>query len=123
MTYNQLEEKLMEYNSSPVVQTLHDYYSELSFMEILRVERKENYHSNFLKWLFEDPELSAVTNKRLLLLLLKRHRQQCGYHFPKSIKDALLTNTLHIKNVNAKLEDSISNDKGKGRCDIMIQPL
>ena len=120
MTYNQLEEKLMEYNSSPVVQTLHDYYRELSFMEILRVERKENYHSNFLKWLFEDPELSAVTIKHLLMLLLKRHRQQCGSHFPKTLKDALLTNSFHLENVRAKLEDSISNDKGNGRCDIMI---
>ena len=120
MTYNQIEEELLEYNSSPTMQALAEYYNELSFMEILRVERKENYHSHFLKWLFEDPELSAVTNKRLLLLLLKRHRQQNGSHFPKSIKDALLTSDLNIENVEAKLENSISNDKGKGRCDIMI---
>ena len=120
MTNNQIEEKLLEYNSSPTVQALTDYYNELSFMEILRVERKENYHSNFLKWLFEDPDLYAISNKHLLMLLLKRHIQQQGSYFPETIKNALLTSSFRIENVNAKLEDSISNDKGKGRCDIMI---
>ena len=122
-----MEEQLMDvelmlasYISDSVVKQLHEYYGEMSFVEILRVDRKEIYHSYFLKWLFEDKELAEMANLFLLNLLLKRARQQ-GSHFPKEIKNALLTNAFAIDNVETKVEDSVQIGKSKGRCDVLIE--
>lgn len=115
-----VESMLMSFQLSPVVKRLNKYFQEQSFMEILHVERKENYHSNFLKWLFEDKDLYADSIRLLLMLLLKRSRQQNSSHFPKVIRDSLLTNSFIISNVSTALEDSIITNDGKGRCDLRL---
>ena len=118
----EVEDLLSSYISSPIVQKLHDYYSDPSFLEILRVDRKENYHSNFLKWLFEDDEMCKLANKSLLILLHRRARQQNSY-FPGWLKSAILSNSFNIDHVKAELEDSIQAGESKGRCDILIDIL
>ena len=110
----------MSYQLSPDVEQLNKYFNEKSIIEILHVERKENYHSNFLKWFFEDRGLYDKSIRLLLLLLLKRNRQLLNSHFPAVIRKALLTNSFYIDNVRAELEDSIINNEGKGRCDIRL---
>lgn len=115
-----VEEMLREYQLSPTVQKLNDYYKELSFLDILRVERKENYHSNFLKWIFEDQELNVISVKRLLFLLLKRQSKQKNTHFPDRIKRSLLVNSISIEYSEAKLEDPVNVGGSKGRSDILI---
>lgn len=120
VTQADVEAMLMSYQLSPDVERLSKYFNEKSIIEILRVERKENYHSNFLKWVFEDNDLYDKSLRQLLLLLLKRNRQLLASHFPTPIKKALLTNSFFIESVSAELEDSIMNIEGKGRCDIRI---
>lgn len=121
---NDVEDLLSSYISSPIVQELHNYYSEPSLLDILHVDRKENYHSNFLKWLFEDADLYKKSNQYLLVLLLRRAKQQSSL-FPDWLKTALLTNSFHIDSVKVKIEDSVEdkNAKAKGRCDILIEIL
>ena len=115
-----VEALLVSYQLSPDVEQLNKYFNEKSIIEILHVERKENYHSNFLKWFFEDRDLYDKSLRLLLLLLLKRNRQLRKSHFPAVIRKALLTNSFYIDNVRAELEDSIINNEGKGRCDIRL---
>lgn len=115
-----IEALLLSYQLSPDVEQLNKYFNEKSIIEILHVERKENYHSNFLKWFFEDRDLYDKSLRLLLLLLLKRNRQLQNSHFPDLIRKALLTNSFFIDNVKAELEDSIINNEGKGRCDIRL---
>ena len=57
---------LLNYRKDDSVKVLYRYFEEKSFLEILHVDRKENYHSHFLKWLFEDPETFAIANENLL---------------------------------------------------------
>jgi len=115
-----VEALLLSYQLSPDVEQLNKYFNEKSIIEILHVERKENYHSNFLKWFFEDRDLYDKSLRMLLFLLLKRNRQLQNSHFPAVIRKALLTNSFFIDNVRAELEDSIINNEGKGRCDIRL---
>ena len=115
-----VEEMLREYQMSPIVQKLNDYYNELSFLDILKVDRKEIYHSNFLKWIFEDYELSKISVKCLLLLLLKRNKLQENSHFPGEVKNAILTNSFNIENIETKVEDFVDTGKSTGRSDVLI---
>lgn len=119
VTCDNIEALLSSYISSPIINQLNDYYGEKSFLEILHVDRKEIYHSNFLKWLFEDEDTYKLAVQNLLILLLKRARQQ-NSHFPEWLRIALLTNSFHLGHVEVKLEDSVSVDTTKGRGDILI---
>ncbi|MBO7056020.1 MAG: PD-(D/E)XK nuclease family protein [Bacteroidales bacterium] len=115
-------ELLRKYHSSSTVQKLNEYYNELSFLDILRVDRKENYHSNFLKWIFADQELCEISIKSLLLLLLKRDGQYKDKktRFTDKVRKRLLTTSFFIEHVEAKLEDSAVTKEKKGRSDILI---
>ncbi len=107
---------LLNYRKDNSVRMLHGYFEEKSFLEILHVDRKENYHSHFLKWLFEDPETFAKANENLLYLLIQRSNHQKESHFPDGIKNALLVGGFTINYVAVKLEDKVTN----GRSDIVI---
>lgn len=120
ITRDEVEALLSSYLSSPIINQLNDYYGEKSFLEILRVDRKEIYHSNFLKWLFEDQDTYKLAVHNLLFLLLKRARQQ-NSHFPEWLKTAILINSFHIRQVKVKLEDFVESDSIKGRGDILIK--
>ncbi len=88
-------------------QKLDKYFNKKSMMEILDVDRKENNHSRFLGWLFEEKE--AV--KKLNNLLKERAIEQQANCFIDS-------NT--INHVSVRLEESIQNGNIKGRADIVI---
>ena len=120
ITIEQTERLLSSYILSPITQQLHDYFSEPSFLEILHVDRKEYYHSHFLKWLFEDAELFPISIPCLLFLLQKRARKQKS-HFPIWLNRAILTNTFNVDYVKIKVEDQVESNKAKGRCDLLMK--
>lgn len=120
INYDEVEVLLSSYNTSSVINQLNDYYREKSFLEILRINRKEIYHSNFLKWLFEDQDIYRIAVRNLLFLLLKRAKQQ-NSHFPEWLKTAILVNSFHIRQTNVKLEDSIKFVSIRGRVDLLIK--
>lgn len=107
---------LLNYRKDNSARVLHRYFEEKSFLEILHVDRKENYHSHFLKWLFEDSETFAAANESLLYLLIRRSSRQEESHFPDGIKKALLVGGFTINYVAVRLEDKVTN----GRSDIVI---
>ena len=107
---------LLNYRKDNSAKVLHDYFGEKSFLEILNVDRKENYHSHFLKWLFEDSETFSSANENLLYLLINRSSHQNDSHFPDSLKKALLVGGFSINYAKVKLEDKSTN----GRSDIVI---
>jgi len=120
LTEEFVESLLSSYVSSPIIRQLNDYYGEKSFLEILHIDRKEIYHSNFLKWLFEDQDTCMQANLNLLILLLNRSRLQHS-HFPEWLKKLILTNSVKIRQVTVKLEDFVGSDSIKGRGDILIK--
>lgn len=57
-----MKELAEKFKNSETVKAIDRYFSEKSMMEILGVERKENVHSKFLGWLFEN----EVTSKKAI---------------------------------------------------------
>jgi len=108
---------LLNYRKDDSVKVLYRYFEEKSFLEILHVDRKENYHSHFLKWLFEDPGTFAIANENLLYLLIKRSGHQKDSHFPETIKRSLLVGNFTVNYAKVKLEDKVKD----GRSDIFIE--
>lgn len=102
------------------VRKLKDYFSTKSFFEIIQQDLDENTHSCFLGWLFEDPETYSYAIERLLYLLVKRHSQQPGSHFPQNIEDALLVGKFKIISAKVILQDPISVGKIQAYNDILI---
>lgn len=115
-----VRQKLADFALDPLVRKLQLYYSSPSLMRIMQVERREIYHSRFLKWLFEDEELKHQSIKFLLHLLLKR-KQESSY-FPHDVECALLTNSFTVNSVSVELEKSVKDANGNsGRTDLAFE--
>lgn len=103
---------------------LEDYFNKKSMMEILGVDRDENAHSKFIGWLFENKDTREVAIKNLLRLLLDKHKEQEGTHFPE-LKDVDEFQSMNIDNVKVILEDFVEagEDRNKyyGRADIVLE--
>ena len=117
ITLEQVQEDLLKYQEDSVVKELNNVFKEKSFLEILGVERKENYHSNFLAWLFGDEETSCVAVERLLLLLVKRKKQFNCSHFPEELKNDILTGSFKVETTKVDRETVVDD----GRTDLNIK--
>lgn len=107
---------LLNYRQDASVKALHEFFTEKSFLEILHVDRKENYHSHFLKWIFEDNETCLSANENLLILLIKRSACQHRSFFPSHVKRSLIVGDFKIISANVILEDKLTD----GRSDLVL---
>ena len=58
---------------------LEEYYSRRTIFDILNVPRKENYHSNFIAWLFNDKANHNLNDYAIRLIELhKELTELCG---------------------------------------------
>lgn len=106
---------LINFNNDSNVKKLRRYFNDKSFLEILHIDRKENYHSRFLKWLFEDSETFEFANESLISLIIKRSSKQ-HKSFPNHIEKELLSGGFKANSSKVVLEDTTE----EGRCDIII---
>jgi len=89
-----------------------EYLSEQSLLEIMNVDRLENYHSKFLGWLFENTNTRDFTIKQLIALLRKKRKAGIDFHDINE-KDV-------IKSVSVNLEEPVKENDKNGRADIVI---
>ena len=88
----EIEQLLTEYNINPKNTALIDYYHQDNIWKTLRIERDENRHSAFLKWLLEKDrdDANAPLMKFLNLLVRNANTQfnEVGY---TALKRAILS--------------------------------
>jgi hypothetical protein len=114
----ELKQDIIRFNNDIDVQTLQDYYNKKSFMEILRINRRELSHSGFIGWILDPSGEHGLFDfgiRRILELCVKK----TNYNTPKIDKDII--NTIISNNYNTfineiQLEKSIIG----GRIDIFI---
>lgn len=115
VTIEDVKKMIEAFNNDSKIIKLRNYYSTLTWMDILDVTRNENAHSSFLSWLFNANEnygLGTMPLKLLLELLFKEDNEK----FPHSIdSEDLLTRNLDIEKVEFTREYST---KSSGRIDI-----
>lgn len=107
---------LLNYRQDASVKALQEFFNEKSFLEILHVDRKENYHSHFLKWIFEDNDTCLSANENLLILLIKRSGHQYRSFFPDHVKRSIIVGDFKIISVNVNLEEKLTD----GRSDLVL---
>lgn len=98
------EKLLTEYNINPKNVALIDYYHQENMWKSLGIERDENRHSAFIKWLLEKDfdDVNAPISKFLNLLI--RYEKN---HFDSTLRKAILKKKLHIKAIEISTEKRI----------------
>lgn len=104
----EIEQLLTEYNIKPKNTALIDYYHQDNIWKTLRIERDENRHSAFLKWLLEkDHDDSNSPLMRFLNLLVRNAEKQFNVTGYIALKRAVLSKKLQIKGLEISLEKQI----------------
>jgi hypothetical protein len=117
----ELKQDIIRFNNDINVQKLQDYYNKKSFMEILKINRRELSHSGFIGWILDPSGEHGLFDfgiRRMLELCVKK----TNYNTPKIKKDII--NTIISNNYNTfineiQLEKFISDDRDS-RLDIFI---
>lgn len=118
---NEIYDLIRDFNNDKNVIKLKNYYSSLSFMEILGVDRNEMVHSSFLSWLFNSKINYDLGNKPLILLLDLLIQSDKKNIFIKKDKEAIVLRNVDVKLDYIKSEYPIGDNKKDGRIDIYIQ--
>lgn len=116
---------LSKLNMSNDLAYLSAYYNTPSFLEIIGKERKENVHSDILRWFFDDSDFrSAKVILRFLNLVIAWADEE-GINIDKELKKAIYINGLSIEDNYEVIREEIINDDqyGEGRIDITIKCL
>jgi len=115
---NDIYKQINEFTIDPNVIEFKKYCYSLSFMEILRMTRREEAHSSFLAWLFDSKFNYDLRNQPLELLLDLLINEDVNNNIPKEEKRNLFVNKDNILLRNVEREKPIDNN---GRVDIFIQ--
>lgn len=119
-----IERLLTEYNVDPKNSALVDYYNQDNIWKTLRIERDENRHSAFIKWLLEkeSDDVNAPILRFLNLLV-----RNANHHFNNDysiLKHAILSKKLRIKNIAITTEKQIcqlSKLRYEDRIDLYVE--
>lgn len=113
-TYKQINDFLID----PNVIEFKNYCYSLSYMEIIRMARREDAHSSFLAWLFDSKFNYDLKNQPLELLLNLLIHEDVNNNILEEEKKNLLANKDNILLRNVEREKRIDDN---GRVDIFIQ--
>ena len=118
----EIEKLLTEYNINPKNTALIDYYHQDNIWKTLRIERDENRHSAFLKWLLEKDcdNINSPLSKFFNLLVRNADDSQMD----SNLRRVILTNKLRIRNVKVITEKRIcdlSQIRYPDRVDLYIE--
>lgn len=130
MTETQVRDAIVKMNNSEEYLALRKYYSEDSFIKILRVSRDEKVHSNFIAWLLNPAshhELDYFPLQKFLQMLAIVHannENNTGSYFPAEGTDKFLLTDYELSDeCEVKAEVSTGAVAGfdkKGRVDILL---
>lgn len=114
-------EMLNEYHENTITRKLREKYLTPSLFHIIRKERSEEVHSNFLKWLFELQNSLGNEDFNIISSLLRvsytRAREQNLPDFPASLIKLAYGSGSSIRLVEVEREYSCS---GAGSVDLVI---
>lgn len=128
-TFSNIINKLKEFNKDLSIRSLRERYNSPSFFEMMSISRKENQHSAFIKWLLQGDDIFVNSKYSplmgLLDIILERAAQQGKEsEINPQVKNAILSRTLKINNINAICERCIGDlnviKQSKDRIDIHI---
>jgi len=102
---SEIESLISKYNVNPENAKLVSYYEADNIWKTLRIERDENSHSAFLKWLLDIKCVSSPSPlQQFLNILVKNARTE---QIDKGLKNSILLNTLTIGSTEIFIEKSI----------------
>jgi hypothetical protein len=130
MKYEEVQKKLLKFNSDPEAQTIREYYNHKSFLEILSKSRSETTHSAFLAWLLKGDGFGKKEDAplmRFLDILVKNSESSDDIDSPcktdESLKAAILSRTLEYSDVKTfpeQIVKDISMIPSRDRLDIYL---
>lgn len=122
----EIQEKIIDFNLDQTIDELKKYYATPTTWEIINQARKEESHTNFLKWFFGNEDFNRDANngpiKKLIILLLKWSKKQSNSVFNVDLEKSIYNQELSIDTYSVKAEYSIDETSyGSGRIDILIE--
>ncbi len=126
MTYADIQNRLLAFNSDQETQAIRDFYTKKSFLEILSKSRNETTHSAFLAWLLQGdafPKGDAPLMRFLNVLVKNSDGIDSPTRTDDSLKAAILSGTLECADVKVTLEQTvkeISTIPSKDRLDLYL---
>lgn len=126
MTYADIQNRLLAFNSDQETQAIRDFYTKKSFLEILSKSRNETTHSAFLAWLLQGdafPKGDAPLMRFLNVLVKNSDGIDSPTRTDDSLRAAILSGTLECADVKVTLEQTvkeISTIPSRDRLDIYL---
>lgn len=124
-------EQIVKLRNSPEFLKLHDYYLQKTMFRILKIDRREDTHSDFLAWILnpsESHDLGIYPINKLLetiILVLNKgpNKNNNNVSFPNDWIDIIIMGKYEIFNVGVTREKFIDriNSSSSGRIDIFIE--
>ena len=106
-----IDQKLVDMYNDKTYQELKDYYGKTTVFNILGIERNENSHSAFLRWLFDNRSSHGLKDEPMKKLL-----HLYALHMPKN-EYPVLNNMLMEGNYDLKISEIVTEKpvkKSKG---------
>ena len=126
MTYNEIQNRLLDFNGNQGTQAIREYYNNKSFLEILSKSRNESTHSAFLAWLLQGDRFNQKGNApfmRFLDILINNSNEVDSEIKNEALKAAILSRTVEYTDVKAITEQTvkdISTIPSRDRLDIYL---
>ena len=126
MTANEINNKLLSFNSDPQTKAIRDFYNRKSFFEVLSKSRNENTHSSFLAWLLEYGSTGMQEDSPIIKFLdILIRKADCKENLlPESLQNAVLSRTIYFSKIETSTEKVIkdlSQIPSRDRLDIFAQ--
>ena len=119
------KKQIVELYNSEVFISLNAYYTKKSIFDILGIDRDENIHSNFLKWLLDESGshgLGVYPLEKFLQLLMVAKDFDCNkaIEIEENLQNQYLIGDLEIEAVDVIREKKIYGDR-EGRIDLLLE--
>lgn len=114
-----INKEVMDLYNDPNYQELNEYYGKTTIFNILGIERNENRHSSFLRWMLDNRSSHGLGDAPMKKFF-RLYASQMSADEDKNLKVLLMSGDYHIDISELVTEKSItktSNDS-KGRIDI-----
>jgi hypothetical protein len=126
---NGIAQVIADFDKDPAVQGLKDLYSEKSLLEIVKLNRDENAHSDFIAWILNPSESHRLHDfplKKFLGIIIKSNLLKNDSLKPEIatiIKSGTYTvsNTVVKREKGIKEEGFLEEEEKNGRIDILVE--
>lgn len=114
---NLIVDEVLSLLNSEAFQSLRSYYDDTTIFNVMGVERSENRHSSFLRWLFSTNSSHGLGDKPLRLFLRLIATQKWGRQiFKEELFDKVMAGTYHLELLESvETEKYIGNIKNSSK--------